>query len=949
MKTLKGTNRDDNLTGSDSSEAIYGYDGNDKIFALKGNDIIYAGRGKDILDGGSGVDTMYGSYYDDTYYVDNTGDKVIEVVNQGFDEVKSAVSFTLPNYVEKLTLTGSQNINAAGNSINNHITGNSGNNILAGANGNDTYFFENNWGIDTISDNQGSNKIVFNNNLTKNDLNFGKNGNNLEISEKSSTGQIIVKDWFTTSSSSLEIIKFSNGTTISGTEIKNMFQDKPVTITGTDNNDLITGNENNNIIYAKLGNDTIYGMDGNDKIYGGAGNDILNGGTGADTLEGGAGNDTYYVDNTGDKVIEESVITPTAPDWITSNYLKDIYTNVYPRVMGNQWGICPDGMFHKAARYTTVNGSTKLDLNASWEANSKLLDVAAKYLDYITINRAGNRTGTNDYNDLFLDNINSIKNPNTGLNAALNLIKDAANAQGNNIYVLPYLNITDVWTYESATINKNWTYWHSQELFNGQNFGTWDYCHQNNLFLMKDGQYIHYYGGTDSRRPYFDSTKALWQQYYTDHVKGIVDSGFDGIFSDNWERSQSHGDLYMLTKSEFTNLQKGYNTIGGMIQQILGDDKILIGNSPADKAFTTRDMCMLEDRIDDVLGTNDKSIGSYFRYSDLAESMHQVCQDTYYEEARGPFETFRLPINLMTDNILGLSINTDHVVGVDTYISPLKIIEDIGVPLGDRMILEGTATGVKDNFYDYSFARGVYVRYFSEGVVYLNASGNQQTIKLPDGLWLRSDGKQFEGGDSISIDNCRGWVFKSLEGSSYTTHEDNGTDTVIASISYLLPENVENLTLVDNNNLNGTGNSLDNIITGNSGDNGLYGNGGNDTLIDSTGDDRLYGGNGNDCYKFTNQSFGKDIIFDESGSSDIINMDIFTKSQANFQFLDFDKDGNIDSLAININDDNQIIVTNYFNNTSSAVTLSTKGSGCTETISFNDIDLSFTDIQSIFA
>ncbi len=66
-----------------------------------------------------------------------------------------------------------------------------------------------------------------------------------------------------------------------------------------------------------------------------------------------------------------------------------------------------------------------------------------------------------------------------------------------------------------------------------------------------------------------------------------------------------------------------------------------------------------------------------------------------------------------------------------------------------------------------------------------------------------------------------------------------GTDTVLASRTYTLPNNVENLTLTGFLNINGTGNALDNILQGNSGDNVLTGNGGYDIA---------YGGQGNDTY-----------------------------------------------------------------------------------------------------
>lgn len=48
-----------------------------------------------------------------------------------------------------------------------------------------------------------------------------------------------------------------------------------------------------------------------------------------------------------------------------------------------------------------------------------------------------------------------------------------------------------------------------------------------------------------------------------------------------------------------------------------------------------------------------------------------------------------------------------------------------------------------------------------------------------------------------------------------------GIDTVRSSVSYTLPNNVENLILTRNRNINGTGNALTNRIVGNSGNNNI--------------------------------------------------------------------------------------------------------------------------------
>ncbi|MGH6690493.1 MAG: hypothetical protein ACREF4_07430, partial [Gammaproteobacteria bacterium] len=73
-------------------------------------------------------------------------------------------------------------------------------------------------------------------------------------------------------------------------------------------------------------------------------------------------------------------------------------------------------------------------------------------------------------------------------------------------------------------------------------------------------------------------------------------------------------------------------------------------------------------------------------------------------------------------------------------------------------------------------------------------------------------------------------------GDVVTENAGEGTDTIVSSMTRTLPSNVENLTLTGSAAINGTGNSLANVLRGNSAANTLAGRQGNDSYYVSTGD-----------------------------------------------------------------------------------------------------------------
>ncbi|MCT7584588.1 VWA domain-containing protein, partial [Aliarcobacter butzleri] len=293
--TAKLVMADNNATMLSTSAPI-------SIKTFVSNDTLNGGAGNDILDGGFGADNMYGGAGNDTYYVDNVGDKVYETTTAtsgidsgGRDLVISSISYTLGNFVEDLTLTGTANINGIGNNLNNIITGNTGNNIInggagndtmIGGKGNDTYYVDSTLDIITEKLDEGIDTVI----TTLNTTLLGDSSYNSTSSYSSYYGS--------------RLYNVENAT-LAGNATGN-------TLTGSDKDNKLTGNSATNTLYGGLGNDT------------------LNGAGGADNMYGGAGNDTYYVDNAGDKVYE----TTTATSGIDSGG-RDLVNSSISYTLGN--------------------------------------------------------------------------------------------------------------------------------------------------------------------------------------------------------------------------------------------------------------------------------------------------------------------------------------------------------------------------------------------------------------------------------------------------------------------------------------------------------------------------------------------------------------------------------------------------------------------------------------
>ncbi len=343
-----GDNLEDlTLTGSSAIDGT----GNELDNIIVGNsagNTLAGHEGNDLLDGGAGADAMSGGTGNDTYIVDNIGDVVSENSGEGTDQVESSITYTLNDNLENLTLTGTENIDGAGNELDNVITGNRGGNTLTAHEGDDT--LDGGQGADTLIGGVGNDKyivdrsddVVIENvdkghdevqasasytlsanleNLTlTGSSSINGSGNELDNSITGNSGSNTLdggagadtmaaglgNDTYMVDSSADSVIELDaqgNDTVQTGLTYALGDHVENLTLTGADNIDG-TGNTLNNALTGNEGDNNLYGDAGNDDLMGGDGNDHLDGGADADFMAGDAGDDSYIVDHEDDLVFE---------------------------------------------------------------------------------------------------------------------------------------------------------------------------------------------------------------------------------------------------------------------------------------------------------------------------------------------------------------------------------------------------------------------------------------------------------------------------------------------------------------------------------------------------------------------------------------------------------------------------------------------------------------------
>jgi Ca2+-binding RTX toxin-like protein len=732
---------------------------------------------------------LQGGIGNDTYIVDTNLDVVTEAFNEGTDTVQSSVDFTLTTNVENLTLVGLA-INGSGNTDNNTITGNSQANTLDGGAGGDTL--------------------------------IGGLGDDVYIVDNS-----------------LDVVTEALNEGIDTVQ-------SSVTYTLVDNieNLMLTGNGLINGI----------GNAGNNNITGNSAANTLNGGAGADTMVGGAGNDIYVVDNLQDVVTEvvnegtdlvQSSITYTLGSNVenltltdnvaingTGNVLSNLLTgnsaaNTLAGDAGNDTLIGNEGddWLDGGAGSDTMLGGIGNDtfvIDVATDVITELfnegIDTVQASVDYTLatnvenltlIGLALNGTGNADSNIITGNSTANILNGGAGVDRLIGGL-------GNDTYVVD--NSLDVvieaFNEGIDTVQSNATYTLADNTENLTLTGA----------LLINGT-----GNADNNSITGNSAANIL------NGGAGVDTMSGGAGNDTYIVDNGLDVVTEALSAGIDTVQAGVNyTLGTNVENltliglaIIGtgsvDGNILTGNSAANILDGGAGIDTLIGGLGDDIYVVDNSLDLVTEA--LNEGIDLVQSTASYTLAPNLENLTLLGAgtingtgNALNNILIGNSaINTlTGGAGDDTYV----------ISTGD-VVVEAAGAGIDTVQSDVTYSLALNVENLTLiGFAAINATGN-----LLNNVLIGNSAVNILTGGAGNDTYMIGL------GDSVVEAASAGTDTVQADFTYTLGTNVENLTLLGSAAINGTGNTLSNILVGNSAANTLSGGTGGDTLIGGAGDD----------------------------------------------------------------------------------------------------------------
>lgn len=889
---LRGTGNDDDntLIGNNVDNTLVGAGGSDR---LEGRD------GNDFLDGGLGADQMVGGLGNDVYVVDDIGDQIIELPNEGSDTLLSSISLTLVPDLENLILTGTENLSATGNAVANSITGNSGNNVLSGEGGADR--LEGGDGNDSLDGGAGADTMIGG----TGDDTYTVDNINDQVIEEAGQGIDLV----------LANVSYSIGNNVEN-----------LTLTGTANS-VGTGNALNNTVTGNAGNNTLSGGDGND---------YLDGQGGTDTMIGGRGDDTFVVDNAGDVVSERA---DEGADTAIADVSYTLGANVESLILRgatgteNLLGVGNDGnntIIGNAGNNTIIgnggddvlDGGSGADLLQGGAGNdSYVVDNAGDVADETGGSGVDFVSASVDYTlGAGLDNLTLTGSALVG--AGNDLVNTIIGTSGNNrldgkagadtlqggtgddTYVVDNAGDTVIEAADSGTdtVEASISYTLSSTLENLVLSGTADLngtgnAANNSIVGNTGSNTLRGLAGNDTLvgnagNDYLDGGTE------SDRLEGgagndtyVVDSAGDIV-----DETGPAGDIDTIISSVNFNLtsfpaienliltgnavQGIGNTLDNTITGNAGNND-LKGGAGDDALIGGADNDTLEGGTGSDAMTGGSGDDSYFvdasgdSVNEAADEGTDIVYSTVSIDLADNVENLQLQGsgnisgtgNALDNTIIG-NIGANRIdggTGADTMQGGAQndtyVVDNLDDVVTENLN-EGTDT--VESFVSYTLGANV------ENLTLIGFSGTEDLIGVGNG-----DSNTIIGNNGDNLLDGQGGadtLFGLLGDDTYVVNnagdavvEENGViggvDLVQASVSYSLVNNVENLTLTGTGSINGTGNTQDNTITGNSGNNRLDGREGADVMSGGAGNDSYFVDDVNDVVNEDQPDGGIDKVF----------------------------------------------------------------------------------------
>jgi Ca2+-binding RTX toxin-like protein len=781
-QTLVGNSGNDDLNGSVGAETIVAGGGNNTLTGGSGAQVLMAGSGNDTLDGGSGPMTLDGGTGSDLFIV-NDASTIVDAVAGANNSLESSVSYVMPSNLQTMTMIGYGSVVATGNNANDSIVGNYGNDTLISGSG-----------VDTLVG-QG-------------------NVNVYDVNNSSDVVQAIGDGAANTVNSSVSYVDPTNVQTLN--------------LLGSANLSAV-GNAQAGTLNANSGNDT---------LTAGTGADTLVSGSGVDSLVGTAGNDLFIVNNAADIVSEQGTVGGTVQASV--NFV--LPTNVNTLVLQGSAGLVGTG-----------NAST--DQLTANSLNDSL--VSGTGVDTLISNSQGTVFYVNNSQDVIQDGIDPTADIYSSVNyvMASNTVTDMVLTGSANLTATTNSSAPDTITGNAG--NDTLTAAAPQQtLIAGSGVDTLigDSAGNDTFVLNNAGDFVEASGGENvietsvsAALPTNVNTLIFTG---TNDVTGSSNSQNDEIIANN-----ASGDLLLGGSGQDTLVAgSGYDTL-----QAGTGATTLIAGSGSDTMVVNSSADVI------VQGTGTVSVQSSVNFALPSFALNLKLTGSANLTGLGNALNGSLTGNSGRDTLTAGSGNESLIAGtgVDTLVGGVGL-DTFEVDNASDVVQADAGSGsVVQSSVSYVVPENIAALTLT-GSSALSATGNDQaetitansgadTLTAGTGNQTLVSGSQVDtlvGGSGVDV-----FVVKNSGDVIQVSSGPGGNDLVQASVSYVLPANLVNLTLTGAGNLTATGNSLNDVLTGNSG---------TDTLTAGSGVATLIGGTGTDTFVVNNVA---DVVGEQPNSA----------------------------------------------------------------------------------